>query len=712
MNASNNVHFTAGKTYYLASTVTVSKDIELHGNGATIKTVTSSGTVVNNAIVISGTLKKTTTLTTDYTSNDNTDNCCNKFTLSDMTDIEIGDVMVIVATDQYYNYSRQYYYLGGTLLVTDIYDGHICTNSSMPWSITNTANVSVKIYDAPKVLIDNLNFESEVPTTFSYKYLLSLYYCKNSVISNCSFSQMDSGVKVHECVNTLIDNVSLSKSKYDNSLSADGYGIVIESCTETIIERVLTTCAQHAISVTGNEPSINTYIRNCNLTSECRNPGLDTHECTYNLVVEDCTLGTACLNGTVEMNRCRIINNRRASTETMGISAYGSHNSDWSRIRIANTKFDGTYINLLKSGVQSPIQTFDNVFGSIEFENCEGGYILFTPSTNETILSNTIKSLTLKNWKDCEKIVFDGENVIEQLSIVDTSFTNNYFITDNYASHGNILTNIQYLTYQSTYPQAKKMSVDKDTYGEKLLLPENTSIQLSSSNTSAKYVVCGRNLASDDPDDYLIGYVTGSAGGPLSRTVTTDRATVSTDADGNIVFTQPSNTTNHYSLYPVGMFYVNEHSVISMSATLINSGSTDPATFRPYIAVVDCDTGLLIERYSGTAVQATTSGASISYSVTAKKNAVAMCYFYCSGVVAGSETTFANMAVSVDSAFVPASTVSEAYTAKRLTGDGTILALSGINNIMCSEGTFHVTVKADYVNSPAGIYENAMGVNF
>ena len=87
-------------------------------------------------------------MTTDYSSTGSTDNSSNRFTLSDMTDIAIGDILVISATDQYYSYAREYYYLGATLLVTDIYDGHIYTSDSMPWSITNTANVSVKVYSA------------------------------------------------------------------------------------------------------------------------------------------------------------------------------------------------------------------------------------------------------------------------------------------------------------------------------------------------------------------------------------------------------------------------------------------------------------------------------------------------------------------------------------------------------------------------------------
>ena len=107
------------------------------GENTVIKTATVNGSL-NNVFVASGTLKKTTTLTTDYDSDGSTDNSGNQFTLTDMTGIAIDDIMVIMATDQYYNYSRQYYYLGGTLLIGDIYNGHLYTTTNLPFDIENT----------------------------------------------------------------------------------------------------------------------------------------------------------------------------------------------------------------------------------------------------------------------------------------------------------------------------------------------------------------------------------------------------------------------------------------------------------------------------------------------------------------------------------------------------------------------------------------------
>ena len=699
VDANYDVYFESNKTYYLASTVTIDHDIHLHGGENTvIKTKTPSGGTVNNAFSIEGTLKKTTTLTTDYTSNGNTDNCNNKFTLTDMTGIAIGNVMVITATDQHYHYAREYYYLGATLLVTDIYDGHIYSCENMPWDIQNTANVSVKIYDAPVAIIENLHFVSDLDSRGHYRYCITLSHCKNSIIRNCSCTQMDNGVRVGESVNCLISDVSVSKSKYDNSLPGDGYGMYIASCTNTILDRIMVTCAQHSISITGTIPCINTLIRKCALTAECRMPGLDTHESTYNLVIEDCVLGTAALNGTVIMNRCRIINNRRASNNQLSLSVYGSHNPEWSRIRITDTVFDGTGISISKSSAQNPIQSYDSVIGSLEIENCLGGNLNNTPTTDATVLSNTIQNLTIKNWKECVQIRFDGNSRIEQMTIEDSTFTNAYFITDGSTSHGIITDNIGYLDVKNVHPMTHKVTVHKPkSHGENYVLPENVSIQLASDNPSAEFIVCGSKLTSDYLSDYVIGNVSGADGADLVRTKdTSEAASLSFDTNGNIVYTQASGNTQALSFYPFFLFYVKEASLVSISATVKNTGVTNGVSFKPMIAIVGAD-GKIISRDGGTTKTSTPDGVEASHTKTCKAGNAVMVYMYCTSPVAGSETTFEDFNITCTSLFAPAP-VEDQFTAKRLTGDGTILSLAGVNNIMSSEDTFSVKLLADYVN--------------
>ena len=709
------VYFESNKTYYLASTVTIDHNCKLHGGLNTIiKTKTPSGGIVNNAFNVQGNLKKTTTLTTDYVSNGYTDNSNNRFTLSDMTGIDIGDVMVITATDQYYSYARQYYYLGATLLITDIYNGHIYSCDSMPWDIENTANVSVKIYSAPAVKFENLHFVSDLDSRGHYRYFILLQHCKNSVIRDCYMTQMDNGIHVIECVNTLIDNVSLSKSKWDNSLQGDGYGIQIGSCTNTVLERIMATCAQHSVTISGTIPAINTFVRHCELTSECRAPGLDTHESVYNLVIEDCVLGTACLNGTVTINRCRVINNRRHSDQPQYVSIYGNHNPAWSKYRISNTEFEGTGIIILGSGPQNPIQSYDSVVGEVILENCTGGIVVYEPTTNATILSNTLNELSIKNCKDFSYIMYDGNSAIKKLIVEDSTFTKYLWLSDNNSNHGLITSGIEYLDVKNADPMTHKVSVDKaDAFGANYILPKDVGIQLSSNNANAKFVVCGSNLVSDNADDYVVGSVSGPDGGTLSRTKdTSGGASISIDTDGNPVFTQIASSTAKLSFYPVGMFYIKEPGRVELSATLKNTGGTSGASFSPRIAIVDCDTGKIIWRGGADGTIASAEGTEASYTrgVT-KRNCVAMGYFYCNSPVSGSETTFENLQVK----FVPtfgSAPIEKPYEAKRLTGDGTILSLDGVNNIMSSEANFSVKFIADYVNNPIGLLASGKGVSF
>ena len=709
------VYFASNKTYYLASTVTIDHDCHLFGGeNATIKTVTPSGGTVNHAIVVTGTLKKTTTMTTDYTSDGTTANSGNQFTLTDMTDIDVGDLLVVEATDQYYNYSRQYYHMGATLLIGDIYNSHLYTTTNIPYDITNTANTSVKVYSAPTAIIENLNFVSDLDSRGNYKYCIMLDWCKNSIVRNCNISHMDNGLRIYECVNTLVDCVSLSKSKYDNSLSGDGYGIAIYSSSETLVQRVESICSQTCITLSGSITNLNTHIRDCYIGSECRSNAVGSHENCYNTVIENCVMPQVNVLGPAEIIRCRFIKNNRINSSE-GISFCGSHNPKWATLKVRECAFESSngMIYLSASVPQNPVQSFDNIFGFVEVTDCEGGRIVFEGSSSESILSNSIQKLVLKNWNDCYEFYRPRTtDTIENMYVTDCTFGKKYWISDHNDSHGMILSGLYYLDYRNTNPMTHKVHVGRSTYAENIVLPKGVTITVSSSNSSAKYMVCGPNLVSDNASDYIVGSVTGSDGGTLTRTPASGSSapTISMDSNGNLVYSQGTGTGN-YSIYPLGLFYAKESMSVTMSATLINSGDTSGATFYPLIAVVDCSTGKLISRYSGSTVTATAQGATVSYSQDLREGMAVMCYYYCSSAVANSVTTFENASITCN-AFLCPTAVNMPFEANRRTGDGTIQSLDGVNNIMCSETSFNVEFGVDYVNNPVGLLPSATGVSF
>ena len=712
VNSGYAVHFADNKTYYCASPVSITHDCHLIGGKNTvIKTKFANGDV-NHAFSASGTLKKTTTLTSDYSRTGSSDNCGNRFTLSDMTGVDIGDLLLIVATDQYYSYARSAYYLGAVLEISDIYDGHLYTSDAMPFDITNTANVTAKVYSAPEVIIENIDFISDYNGVSGNGYFIKLDCCKNSIIKNCHMTQMANGLDVLHSVNTLVDCVTVSKCKYDNTIAHDGYGIKIDSSTNTVVQRVMALCSQGCLGLGGPDvPVLNTYVYDCNLFSECRSVGIDLHENSYNLVVEDCVLGGASLYGTARVNRCRFVQNTRTGS-VFGFSMRGSHNPDWAEFSITNCEFEYQMpIQILQPIPQSPIQAFNNVFGKIEIEDCRGGQIEYAAVTNTTILANIVEKLTLRRLKECFRFTIVAGNKIELCEIIDTEFLRNYWLTNT--TNGSVFYHdgIGRLVIRSETPKKEKLYADLQKNGGTYFLPENVPIAFSSSS-SGHYVVCGKNIASNKATDFECGTVGGAVGEAMTRSaLSAFSSAMSVNSDGNIVFTQPNNTTNAF-IYHKCLAYAEDNCKIKMSAKIKNTGSTDGAGFRAYLAIVDCATGLLTYKSNGDSNTATASGVTITHTRDVPKNSLVLVFFYCYSPVANSQTTFENFVAKLFSYEDDDTLVYEAYKGSSRDGDGSLSSVEGINYVMATPTSFDAKFKADFVGDPVGSLPGAVGVSF
>ena len=696
VNDNYDVYFESNKTYYLGSTVTIDHDIHIHGGENTIiKTKTPLNGTINNGIVVQGTLKKTTAMTSDYSAVGNsTENAGNRFKLSDMTGIETGDIMVISATDQYYSYNRQYYYLGATLLVAETDSEYLYVSDSMPWDIENTANVSVKVYDAPVAIVENLHFVSDLDSSGTYRYCVEFMQCKNSVIRNCIISEMDNGFEMYECVNTLVDCVNVSKTPGIGQQSHDHYGIAVYACSNTVISRVMGECANSCIDLSGFTPNMNTYIKYCNLFGSNRIDGLGMHENAYNTIVEDCVLGGMVAYGTVFVNRCRFVQRNKVSNSNVAISYRGSHNEKWARLVLTNCIIEGENLQvyIAKPAPQSPIMAYDHVIGEVSIRDCVGGLLVYIPTEDQTILSNTVKRLVLDNWRNCKEIYRNSIGRIEDMYVKNCNFLYNLWINSHNGQF--CFDRINYCHLLCDNPRQNRLFVNLQQKGGRFNLPSNVSIAFSSSDLSAHYVICGKNIASNSADDYSAGSVSGSVGGTLNRNVNSGFAnSISTDGNGNITFTNAS--TDAVSVYLKCFAYAGEASQCSISCNLKNTGATSGSTFRMTIAEIDADTRKIRGITQAQAIQATAGGAEATCSRIVSANTLIQFYIYCNNGVLNAETTFEELMFSLAPADID--TIEYvAYQGVRLDGNGNLKSLNGINRIMASVYDFNASFKNDF----------------
>lgn len=693
------VYFASNKTYYIASTVTIDHDCHLYGGENTIiKTATPSNGIANEAFNINGTLKKTTTLTSDYTQNGETANVGDKFVLTDMSGINIGDIMEIVAEDQQYSYCRDYYYLGGVLPVSDVTETAIFTCEVLPFDIENTEDVSVKVYSAPQIVMENLNFVSDHDSAGEYVYAVRLNHTKNSMIRNCTITDADNGIYIGQSVNTLIDCVTVANMPLSGTGRAlDHYGIAIYSSTNTTVQRVMGNAANSCIDMSGTFPNINTRIMKCNLFALSRHDGMGMHENAYNTIFEDCVFGGLNCFGTVYVNRCKFVRSFRDAAQRMGINFRGSHNPKHGKLVVTNCIFDDTVaIQIPTPYTQDNPQAFDHIIDEIIIENCTGGLFQFTPSTTAYVLSNKINRLKIRNWRNCLEIYHTATGIIDEMIVENCEFNHKLWIND----HSNHLATdgIRCLRWRNDCDQTDKMYVDIKQFGGRFYMQSGIPVNCSSSNSSDRYQICGKNIASNEPTDYGVGTVNGWVGDSISFTINSSFSnSLSVDAQGNLVFTQPNNTTN-VSIFPLCMAYVPKYKRIKMSCVLKNTGATTGATFRPYLAIVDCATGKVTYRNNHGTVQASAQGEEATHDRLVENDSLALFFLYCSTPIAGSETTISDFVAQVVSDDF-ANMVFEPYNGSSRTGDGTLESVNGMNNILVNAaGAFDVKFKVDLLD--------------
>ena len=294
------------------------------------------------------------------------------------------------------------------------------------------------------------------------------------------------------------------------------------------------------------------------------------------------------------------------------------------------------------------------------------------------------------DWLNCYEI-FRKNCPIDKFYIKETVFTQRIWMN----SHNNAFyfDDIKYLHYSNEKPIIERIFVDVTGNGGKYLLASGASVNLASNDNSAHYMICGKNLFSNDPDDVSVGSVSGAVGNVITRTEDASFASALSVDNECLVFTQPNNTKNKdiwLKVYAVA----EEEGIARLQCTLKNVGQTSGASFKAYIAVVDGETKKVIRKDADNARQASAEGTITSYNTTVSPGDLVVFYIYCSSPVANSVTKLENCLATIypvgwdNFAF-------EKFKGSHRDGDGTISTIEGVNNIMSSANSFRATFKSN-----------------
>lgn len=366
-----------GETYFISNKISA-KSLNVLGNGAKIE-----ASHVGNALEFKGTLKDTVTVTVDYV-NGNT-----SITLSDVTNVSVGDILSISSTEQY-DTSRTYYKKGANVSVTKIEGNQVFLSMPIPFSMT-AVSLSVEIYDPAIVLIEQLEVVHAGNLPDGNKGIL-IQYSRNSYLNKVKVDNFVSNIDIAGSVNPWLNFVETKRSYYVGSTTS--YGVVNSSCTNLKITNSTLASGRHGYASGGNQVVFGTYIENSSISCEIVGVGFDAHANCYDMELVNCNLVTIGVTGNVTFKKCKISD-----------SGYGYHNLGVSEsFENANYKFEDCVFMgspIIRSAVDAQIETTTRKYiGSISFINCQGvqslifniKHILGTPVTgevNKVIIQNT-----------------------------------------------------------------------------------------------------------------------------------------------------------------------------------------------------------------------------------------------------------------------------------------------------------------------------------
>ena len=282
------VQFEKGATYHISNTFQLSKEISLDFNGATVL-FNKDTSVKGLAINLTAPQKNAVTSTKKYEKSDEW------LTVSDTSNIEIGDV-IFIDSDEVYHDSRVYYKKGGSFVVSNIKGNEIRLHRQLPYSL-NTGTPII-VYQKTQVSVKNLKLEN-VGILNRGTTGLQFNGVSNSIMSDVTGDRFNIVFSIKRCVNVEMTRVTPLRSWYEGT--NESYGVYLFEASGTNIRNSILNSGRHGLSISGFKNSFDTYVENCYIGNEDMTGvvALDHHASSYNSTFIRCVTHGANFAGNV-----------------------------------------------------------------------------------------------------------------------------------------------------------------------------------------------------------------------------------------------------------------------------------------------------------------------------------------------------------------------------------------------------------------------------
>jgi len=386
------------RTYIINETIEVTKNISIDFNDSIFESYSA------NAFVFRGTLKSTHKVTTNYIATISK----NSLVLDLTTGIEIGDLINVRSTELY-DTSREYYFKGGSAIVTNIIENTVYFNMVFPFNMASDT-ITVRIYKPISITLENiglLNGKQALGTSIEG---IRVEYGKNIIIKNVTTNNFQSNIFLERCVNTSLDFIDTKIAKAHIEADPPGYGICIFSCTTIRLTNINTNSGQHGITTTGKEPCYGLNIQDSTLKSEVWNMGFGAHENIWDSTFINVKFFGALFCGNFEAINCEFWKSDALLDKSIQLQCAEKYSN--ANFNFTSCRFNDSEI-ILGDSSQQPCPTRKYV-GSMTFKKCSDLKLRLGVGKDENSKVAEVKSITIE---DCDNYSFSSFDKVEDLVV-------------------------------------------------------------------------------------------------------------------------------------------------------------------------------------------------------------------------------------------------------------------------------------------------------